>query len=56
MNALNIYQLNMYQNLSFMHRLKSDNLPKRFRQLLRKRKHNYPTEFSKKAILQNHSP
>ena len=27
LNALNIYQLNIYQNLSFMHRLKNDYIP-----------------------------
>ena len=49
MNALNIYQLNIYQNLSFMHRLKNDSLPKIFRELLRKRNHKYPKEFSKNS-------
>ena len=28
LNVLNVYQLNIYQNLNFMQRLKNDNIPK----------------------------
>ena len=30
LNALNVLQLNIYQNPNFMHRLKNDNIPKIF--------------------------
>ena len=38
LNALNVYQLNIYQNLNFMHRLKNDNIPKIFAELIKKPK------------------
>ena len=41
LNALNMYQLNIYQNLNFMHRLKCDNIPKIFTELIKKSKHKY---------------
>ena len=47
LNALNVYQLNIYQDL--MHRLKSDNIPKIFTKLIKKPKHKYPTKFSKNS-------
>ena len=47
LNALNIYQLNIYQNLNFMHRLK--NIPKIFTELIKKPKHKYPTKFSENS-------
>ena len=47
LNALNIYQLNIYQNLNFMHRLK--NIPKVFTELIKKPKHKYPTKFSENS-------
>ena len=46
LNALNIYQLNIYQNLSFMHRLNNNNIPKIFTESIEKPKHIYPTKFS----------
>ena len=49
LNALNVYQLNIYQNLTFMHRLKNDNIPKIFTELMKKPKHKYPTNFSKNS-------
>ena len=30
LKTLNVYQLNIYQNPNFMHRLKNDNIPKIF--------------------------
>ena len=48
LNALNVYELNIYQNLYFMHRLKNDNISKIFTELI-KRKHKYPTKFSKNS-------
>ena len=43
LNALSIYQLNIYQNFSFVPRLKSNNIPKIFTELIKKPKHKYPT-------------
>ena len=47
-NALNVYQLNIYENLNFMHRLKNDNIPKIFPELIKKPK--YPTKFQKNSF------
>ena len=49
LNALNVYQLNIYQNLKFMHKLKKDNIPKIFTELIKKPKHKYSTRFSKNS-------
>ena len=43
LNALNIYQLNIYQNLSFVPRLKSNIILKIFTELIKKPKHKSPT-------------
>ena len=51
LNALNIYQLDIYQNPNFMHRLKNDNVPKIFTELIRKLKHKYATKFSKNSYI-----
>ena len=53
-DALSIYQLNIYQNFSFVPRLKSNNIPKIFTELIKKPKHKYPS-FQKAAIYENHS-
>ena len=55
LNALNVYDLNIYQNLDFMYRLKSDNGPKIFTELIKKPKHKYSTKFSQNSYTQNHS-
>ena len=49
LNALNICQLDIYQNPNFMHRLKNDNVPNIFTELIRKPKHKYATKFSKNS-------
>ena len=49
LNALNVYQLSIYQNFNFMHRLKDDNITKIFTELIEKPKHKYPTKFSKNS-------
>ena len=49
LNALNVYQLSIYQNFNFMHRLKDDNITKIFTELIKKPKHKYPTKFSKNS-------
>ena len=37
-NALNIYHLNIYQSLDFIHRLKNNNIAKIFTELIKKPK------------------
>ena len=49
LNALNVYQLNIDKNLNFMHRLKNNNIPKVFTELIKKPKYKYPTKFSKNS-------
>ena len=41
LNALNVYQINLYQNLNFMHRIRMGNIPKAFHETIKK-----PTIFS----------
>ena len=46
LNALNVYQINLFQHLNFMHRLSIDNLPKNFNNTFKKPGHKYSTKFS----------
>ena len=45
LNTLNVYQINLFQRLNFMHRLSIDNLPKTFNNTFKKPDHKYPTKF-----------
>ena len=42
-------QLNIYQNVNFMHRLKTDNIPQIFTELIKKPKHKYLTKLDTKS-------
>ena len=46
LNALNVYQINLYQNLNFMHSIKMGNIPKLFHETIKKPNHKYPITFS----------
>ena len=46
LNALNVYQINLYQNLNIMHRIKMWNIPEIFHETIRNPNHKYPTTFS----------
>ena len=46
LNALNVYQINLYQNLNFMHRIKMGNIPEVFQETVKKPNHKYPTIFT----------
>ena len=46
LNASNVYQINLYQNLNFMHRIKMGNIPEVFHETIKKPNHKYPTTFS----------
>ena len=43
---LNVFQLNILNNLVFMHKIKSQTAPKIFQNKFRKPTHKYPTNFS----------
>ena len=43
---LNVFQLNILNNLVFMHKIKSQTAPKLFQNKFRKPTHKYPTNFS----------
>ena len=46
LNALNVYQINLFHHLDFLHRLSMDNLPKNFNNTFKKPERKYPTKFS----------
>ena len=46
-NALNVYQINLYQHLNFMHKFNNQETPRIFNDLIKKLVHKYPTNFSK---------
>ena len=46
LNALNVYQINIYQHLGFMHKLNNDKTPKVFNDIIKRPEHRYPTNFS----------
>ena len=46
LNALNVYQINLFQNLNFMHRIKMRNIPEVFHETIKKPIHKYPATFS----------
>ena len=46
-NGLNVYQLNLYHQLNFMHKLKTNQTPVIFRDSITKQHHKYSTNFSK---------
>ena len=45
-NALNVYQINLYQNLNFIQRIKMANIPEGFHEAIKKSNYEYPTTFS----------
>ena len=46
LNALNVYQINLFQHINFMHRLSINDLPKHFNITFKKPDHKYPIKFS----------
>ena len=44
--VLNIYPLNIYQDLDFIHRLKKDDIPKIFTEIIKKPTQKYPKKLS----------
>ena len=46
LNALNVYQINIYQHLNFMHKFVNNQIPSIFNDLIKRPDHKYPTNFS----------
>ena len=46
LNALNVYQINLHQNVNFMYRIKMGNIPEAFHETVKKPNHKYPKTFS----------
>ena len=46
LNALNVHQINLYQNLTFTQRIKIGNILEVFHETIKKPSHKYPTTFS----------
>ena len=46
LNALNVYQINLYQHLNFMHKVSNNVAPLIFNDMFKKPSHKYPTNFS----------
>ena len=44
-NPLIVYQINLYQNLNFIHRIKMGNTPEFFHETIKRSNHKYPTTF-----------
>ena len=47
LNALNVYQINLFRHLCFMHNFNKNETPIAFNNLIKKPIHKYPTKFSK---------
>ena len=50
LNALNIYQINLFQHLRFMYNFNKNETPIIFNNLIKKPIHKYPTKFSKNSF------
>ena len=46
-NAVNVYQINLYQHLNFMHKVNNQETPAILNDLIKSPVHKYPTNFSK---------
>ena len=46
LNALNVYQINLYQHLNFMHKVSNNVAPLIFLEMFKKPSHKYPTNLS----------
>ena len=46
LNVLNVYQINIYQHLNFMHKFINNQIPSIFSDFIKRLNHKYPTNFS----------
>ena len=50
LNALNVYQINIYQLLNFMHKFINNQIPSIFSDFIKRPNHKYPTNFSQSSF------
>ena len=50
LNALKVYQINLYQYLAFMYKLHKNKVPLAFNELIENPFHKYPTKFSENCF------
>ena len=50
LNALNVYQINLFHYLCFMYNFKKNENPIIFNNLIKKPVHRYPTKYSKNSF------
>ena len=50
LNVLNVYQINIYQHLNFMHKFINNQIPSIFSDLIKRPDHKYPTNFSQSSF------
>ena len=50
LNALKVYQINLYQYLAFMYKLNKNKVPLAFNELIENPFHKYPTKFSENCF------
>ena len=50
LNALNIYQINIYQHLNYMHKFTNNQIPSIFSDFIKRPNHKYPTNFSQSSF------
>ena len=50
LNALNVFQINLFQHLRFMHNFNKNKTIITFTNLIKKHLHKYPTKFSKSSV------
>ena len=46
LNAFNVYQINIYKHLNFMHKFINNQIPSIFSDFIKRPNHKYPTNFS----------
>ena len=49
LNALNVYQINIYQHLNSMHKFINNQIPSIFSDPIKRSDHKYPTNFSQSS-------
>ena len=50
LNSLNVYQINIYQHLKFMHKFINNQIPSIFSDLIKRPDHKDPTNFSQSSF------
>ena len=50
LNALDVYQINIYQHLNFLHKFINNQIPSIFSDFISRSNHKYPTNFSQSSF------